>query len=163
MVTKATVLLEGDVNTREHLHFLIKPTAGVTTGVKAKKRYTSDQGYGSGVPPIFTTGVKAKKGYTSDQVYGRGGYLQFSLPGSKPKKGTPLIKATVGEDTPIFTTGVKAKKRYASDQGYGRGRYLQFSLPGSKPKKGIPLIKATVGEDTSNFHYRGQSPKRVYP
>ena len=31
-----------------------------------------DQSYGRGVPPIFTTGVKAKKGYTSDQGYGRG-------------------------------------------------------------------------------------------
>ena len=71
--------------------------------------------------PIFTTGVKAKKRYTSDQGYGREGYLQYSLPGSKPKKGIPLIKATVGEDTSNFHYRVKAEKGHTSDQGYGRG------------------------------------------
>ena len=47
-----------------------------------------DQGYGRGVPPIFTPGSKPKKGIPLDQGYGRGVPPIFT-PGSKAKKGRP--------------------------------------------------------------------------
>ena len=39
---------------------------------------------------------------------------------SRPKKGIPLIKATVGGGTPDFRYRIKAKQGYHSGQGYGR-------------------------------------------
>ena len=85
--------------------------------------------------PNFHNRVNAKKGYTSYQGYSRG-VPSISTTGSTPKKGIPLIEATVGGLTPIFTTG-------------------------STPKKGIPLIKVAV-RGYPQFSLSGQRQKRVY-
>ena len=54
-----------------------------------------DQGYGRGVPPIFTAGSMPKNGIPLVKA-AVGGVPPIFTTGSTPKKGIPLIKATVG-------------------------------------------------------------------
>ena len=124
-----------------------------------KKGIPSDQGYGGGVPPIFTTVIQKKnwpkngiptvggtpsfhyrhsetfwpkKGISPDQGYG-GGVTQFSLPSFRKHFGHKTVHLRWGV-LRIFTTIIQKtfwpKNGIPPDQGYGIVvPYPQFSLP----------------------------------
>ena len=67
----------GEARQREQKTPLLRENASYPTAL--------DQGYGRGVPPIFTPGSELKKGIPLTKAT-VGGYTQFSLPGQSQER-----------------------------------------------------------------------------